>query len=181
MLAHALARPATLGAGRLICLDGPAGAGKTTLAQRLRELAPDAVVLGTDEMLAGWRGLPGLAATVEALLRPLATGRPGRWPRWDWTEDRWAGEQVQQPVPLLVLEGVGCYSPRYAELVTTLAWVEASPATRARRAARRDGDAFAEHWPTWLADEERLHAETGTRRHADVLVRTEDRDLGSQA
>ena len=30
-------RPATLGAGRLVCVDGPAGSGKTTLGAALAE------------------------------------------------------------------------------------------------------------------------------------------------
>ena len=37
---HTLARPPTLGAGRLVCVDGPAGSGKTSLA--------DAVARRTD-------------------------------------------------------------------------------------------------------------------------------------
>ena len=35
MLALAASRPPTLGAGRLVCVDGPAGSGKTTLARAL--------------------------------------------------------------------------------------------------------------------------------------------------
>ncbi|MBM7515127.1 uridine kinase family protein [Nocardioides nitrophenolicus] len=172
VLAAALSRPPTLGAGRLICVDGLAGSGKTTLARGIADLAPEAVVLGTDEMLEGWRGLPGLGASVEALLRPLAEGRPGRWRRWDWYADAWDGTVVVRPGPLLVLEGVGSAAARYASLVTLTVWVEADLDVRLARWLARDGEAMRPHWDAWLADEEALHARERTRERADLVVRT---------
>ncbi|WP_307833381.1 uridine kinase family protein [Pimelobacter simplex] len=168
----ALSRPPTLGAGRLICIDGLAGSGKTTLARGLATLAPEAVVLGTDEMLEGWRGLPGLGASVEALLLPLAAGRPGRWRRWDWYADAWDGTCVVEPTPLLVLEGVGSAAASYAPLVTLTVWVEADLDVRLARWLQRDGEEMRPHWDAWLADEEALHAREGTRERADLVVRT---------
>lgn len=166
------ARPATLGAGRLVCIDGPAGSGKTTLAARLAALAPEAVVLHTDDMLAGWSGLPGLAATLAALLGPLARGEPGRWRRWDWHDGGWAETCTVAPPKLLVLEGVGCWSPAIAGLVTTLVWVEAPAPVRRARGLARDGDAFAPHWEQWAREEAELFARHGTRDHADLVVAT---------
>lgn len=172
VLAAALSRPPTLGAGRLICIDGLAGSGKTTLARALAALAPEAVVLGTDEMLEGWRGLPGLGASVEALLRPLAAGQPGQWRRWDWYAERWDGTSTVAPGPLLVLEGVGSAAASYAELVTLAVWVEADLDVRLARWLARDGEQMRPHWDAWLADEEALHAREGTRERADLVVRT---------
>lgn len=172
ILARALAAPPSLGAGRLICIDGLAGSGKTTLARELAALAPDAVVLGTDEMLEGWRGLAGLGASVEALLRPLAAGRAGTWRRWDWYDDRWAATETVHPVPLLVLEGVGSAAAAYDDLVTLLVWVEADRQTRLERWLERDGEAQRAHWADWLADEAALHERDDTRARADVVIRT---------
>ena len=48
------AAPAKLGRTRLVCIDGPAGAGKTTFAARLADaLVPDAVVLHMDDLYDG--------------------------------------------------------------------------------------------------------------------------------
>lgn len=172
ILAAALSRPPTLGAGRLVCIDGLAGSGKTTLATGLAALAPAAVVIGTDEMLDGWRGLPRLGTSIESLLRPLAEGRPGTWRRWDWYADRWAGTTTVDPSPLLVLEGVGSAAAAYDDLITLLVWVEADRDTRLRRGLARDGDDMRAHWLTWLDDETALHARENTRARADLVLRT---------
>lgn len=172
VIAHAEAHPPTLGSGRLVCIDGLAGAGKTTLAAAIARLRPDSVVLATDEMLEGWRGLPGLGASIEALLRPLAEGRAGRWRRWDWYADRWAEWREVSPVPLLVLEGVGSAAAAYADLVTTVVWVEADRDLRLRRGLARDGGSMREHWTTWLEDEADLHAEERAQDRADLVLRT---------
>jgi hypothetical protein len=167
---HAEARPPTLGAGRLVCVDGLAGAGKTTLAEAIGRVRPGAVVLATDEMLEGWRGLPGLGGRIEALLRPLAAGRPGRWRRWDWYADRWAEWHEVTPGPLLVLEGVGSVGSSYADLVTTVVWVEAPVGDRRDRWLHREGDAA--HFESWAADEAALHARERARDRADLVLRT---------
>lgn len=172
VLALAGSRPPTLGPGRLICIDGLAGSGKTTLAREIADLAPEAVVLGTDEMLEGWRGLPGLGTSIESLLRPLAEDRPGTWRRWDWHADGWAETRTVTPAPLLVLEGVGSAAASYDDLVTVVVWVEAERGTRLERGLARDGERMREHWLTWLEDEVALHEREDTRARADVVVRT---------
>ena len=73
--------PPRLGGTRLVCVDGPAGSGKTTFAGRLAAaLGADAVVVHMDDLYAGWT-LTGAVARLRAgVLRPLADGRPGRLP-----------------------------------------------------------------------------------------------------
>ncbi len=172
LLARCRDQPPTLGGGRLICVDGLAGSGKSTLAGTLASLAPEAVLLGTDEMLEGWRGLPGLGTSVEALLRPLAAGRPGRWRRWDWYADAWAETRTVAPAPLLILEGVGSAAASYDDLITLLVWLEADRDVRLARWLARDGEDARPHWADWLADEEALHTRERTRERADLVVRT---------
>ena len=171
LLALVRSRPATLGGGRLVCLDGPAGSGKSTLAAAFAELTGSPVI-PTDEMLAGWGGLADLADTVVDFLRPLAAGRPGRWRRWDWHTSGWASWHDVEPAPLLVLEGVGCWSPAIAPWVTALAWVEAPDGVRRERALDRDGDVFAPHWDQWARDEAVVFGRDRTRDHADVVIGT---------
>ncbi len=169
MARTALSRPATLHAGRLVCVDGPAGSGKTTLASGIAEVT-GAEVVHTDELLQGWRGLPGLARTLDAMLRPVADGGVGSWRRWDWAADGWAEDHALEPAPLLVVEGVGSGAALIADLVTVLVWVEAPADLRLTRGMLRDGEEMAPQWKQWMVDEEELYAREQTRERADILV-----------
>lgn len=169
VLELARSRPPTLGAGRLVCVDGPAGSGKTTLAAAIAERSGAAVV-HMDDLYPGWDGLPQVAGQLEGLLRPLAEGRAGSYRRYDWHAGRFAEEVTVPPAELLVLEGVGSGSGVVADLVTVLVWIEAGYDVRMRRGLERDGDAFAPYWHAW-AEAERVHyAAERTRDRADVAL-----------
>jgi uridine kinase len=170
VVARVTSAPPTLGRGRLVCVDGPAGSGETTLAGALVDLVPGSRVVHCDELLEGWRGLPGLAATVATLLTPLAAGEAGHWRRWDWVADGWAETHTVRPGGLLVLDGVGCWSPRIADLVGLLVWVEAATDLRLERGIARDGEQMRPHWEQWRLDEHELFARLATRDHADLVV-----------
>ena len=169
-LAHAQARSPTLGDGRLLCIDGPAGSGKTTLAAEMAELAPDARVVHLDDLYDGWSGLCALPDQLDALLLPLARGLAGSYRRYDWHAARFAETVPVEPVELLILEGVGSGSLQHASLVTTLAWVSAPPSLRVRRGIERDGAAVEPHWRQWMVDEAEHFARERTRERADILV-----------
>lgn len=169
VLALARSRPATLGTGRLLCVDGPSGSGKTTLATALARLSPEVKVVHLDALYDGWDGLPRLDAQLAGLLEPLAAGSAGRYHRYDWHAGRYAGEVVVPPAPVLVVEGVGSWSPEFAGLVTLLVWVEAPAEVRLDRAVRRDGASTEALLRQWARDEQEHFARTGARERADVV------------
>lgn len=175
LLERTFARPATLGATRLVCVDGPAGSGKTTLGHALVAGAGrygSARQLHMDDLYEGWSGLgPEVADRLRAgVLEPLERGEPGRYRRYDWDLGRFAEEHVVEPVDLLVVEGVGSASTRYADRVTLLVWVEAPEDLRLRRGIARDGEELRARWLAWMVDEQRHFARERTRHRADVLV-----------
>jgi dephospho-CoA kinase len=100
----------------------------------------------------------------------MAEGGSGSYRRYDWVAGHFAEEVVVEPVPLLVLEGVGSGAARFAPLVTVLVWIEAPHDLRMERGVARDGDTFAPHWERWARDENALFAREHTRERADVLV-----------
>lgn len=163
-------RPATLGSGRLICVDGPAGSGKTTLAAAIAALRPGSPVVHTDDLLTGWRGLPTLHLAVDALLRPLAADRPGTYLRYDWLAGAPDETVSVTPTGLLVLEGCGSGSRVHADLATVLVWVSAPADQCLARGVERDGPEVAAHWQQWARDEDELFRREDTRERADVLV-----------
>jgi uridine kinase len=159
-----------LGRTRLVCVDGPAGSGKTTLAALLVD-ALGAAVVHMDDLYAGWTltgAFPRLAAGV---LRPLAEGRPGSYRRYDWAAGRFVPAPTAVPVPdVLVIEGCGS-CPRAVDPWAVLRmWVEASPQLRLIRGLARDGAALEPEWRRWQETEAAAFAAERTRERADVLV-----------
>lgn len=173
MVAHALGQGPTLGGGRLVCIDGPAGSGKTTLASAVAELG-QATVVHLDDLYPGWDGLFAVDPLVLGVLRPLTAGRAGQYRRYDWHAGAYQELHEVEPVPLLVLEGVGAGNRAWERLITTLVWVEAPEEIREVRGVARDGPAVLPHWSAWARDEQRLFREQGTRERADLVVYTGD-------
>ena len=170
--ARVLAAPPRLGAVRLVCVDGPAGSGKTTFAGRLTEaLGDDAGLLHLEDLYAGWTLTGAVARLSAGVLRPLAEGRPGSHHRYDWTAGRFADEAVAVPVPrVLVVEGCGSCARALDRWTTLRIWVEAPPELRLSRGLARDGADLAAHWRRWQEDEARHFAADDTRARADVRV-----------
>jgi hypothetical protein len=165
----AAARAPTLGAGRLVCVDGPAGSGKTTLGAAVAALT-GAPVIHTDDLMAGWRGLDAVGRQLGSVVAALSGGRDASYRRYDWELGRY-GETV--PVPSsawLVAEGVGSGAAALAPYTTVLVWVEVDDELRLARGLDRDGAAMEDHWRTFMADERALFERDRTRERADVLV-----------
>lgn len=173
VLALVDAGPARLDGGRLLCVDGPAGSGKTTLAEAVLRERPGALV-HLDDLLAGWDGpFSDLVETVVAdVLAPLAAGRPAAYRRYDWLAGAFA-ERV--PVPagdLLVVEGVASGSAAVTAHAAALVWVEAPHDLRRERGIARDGEAFAPHWDAWARREAAHFARERIRQRADLVIST---------
>jgi uridine kinase len=176
--------PPTLGGGRLVCVDGPAGSGKTTLAAALRRGFRDALrgagapadpvpvrVLHMDNVYAGWAGLDeGIATVATSVVAPLRDGRPGHYRRYDWHRACFAEQRVVAPCDVLVIEGVGSGSSSYDDAITCLVWVDTPSDVRLSRGLARDGEQLREQWPAWTAREQAMFARERTRDRADLVV-----------
>lgn len=184
IVSRVLGRPPTLGTGRLVCVDGPAGSGKTTLAAALGRGFRDALrdpgapadlthvrMLHMDNVYDGWAGLDeGMATVASSVVAPLRAGQPGRYRRYDWHRSRFAEERVVPPCDVLVIEGVGSGGAAYDDVITCLVWVETPSDVRLERGLERDGEGVREHWLAWSEREQAMFARQGTRARADLVV-----------
>jgi hypothetical protein len=162
------ALPPSCGTVRVVAVDGPSAAGKSTCAARLSAALDGAPVVHSDDFPVPWDGdplawWPPLTAHV---LDPLGAGRPARFRRYDWRRGVYA-ERLEIPVgPVLIIEGVG--AAMAGAPVAFRIWVEAPPAVRRRRAAARGDELDA--WDRWAVAEARHFATDRTRERADLVI-----------
>ena len=166
------AAPPRLGATRLVCVDGPAGSGKTTFAGRLAGvLGADAVLVHMDDLYAGWTLTGAVARLSAGVLRPLADGVPGAYHPYDWAADRFDPDPVPvAAAPVLVVEGCGSGARVLAPWTSLLVWVEAPQPLRLARGLARDGAALEAHWRRWQRTEAAAFAAEDTRARAGLRI-----------
>ncbi len=176
LASRVLEAPPRLGPVRLVCIDGPAGAGKSTLAAAVAARLSgrhtmDVEVVHMDDLYEGWSGLGGVWARVEdQVLRPLAEGRTARFHRYDWLAGAFAA-WVDVPCPdVLVLEGCGSAPRAVDDRAAVRVFVDAPEDVRLARGLARDGAEQREHWLAWMSAEAAEFAREGTRERADVVV-----------
>jgi uridine kinase len=175
LAATVLRRPPRLGAGvRLVAVDGPSGAGKTSFAVRLGKWL-DAPVVHTDDLLDGWDDQFTFWTRLEELvLGPLRRGETASYRRYRWELGEFAGPPVTvDPAPAVLLEGVSAARREIRSELSLAVFVEAPPDLRLARALARDGDdslAFRAYLERWRAAEDRHFAEDQTAAAADVVV-----------
>jgi uridine kinase len=167
------AAPPRCGAVRVVCVDGPAGSGKTTLAGALADALDQGPVIHMDDLYRGWAQElgPELATRVGAwLLDAWEVGLPGRHLRYDWRQARYTQWIDVEPAPIVVLEGCGSASAGIRRRASLVVWVQAPHAVRLARGVARDGESLAPEWHRWLEHEEAHFRTDGTRAAADVIV-----------
>jgi hypothetical protein len=166
-----LSAPPGLGRTRLVCVDGPACAGKSTLAERLVGVLGGCPVIHMDDLYEGWQGLPTVGDRLRSwVLDPMLAGCTGRFRRYDWTAGAYAEWHDVPAAPALVVEGVGSAGRQVDGVATLVIWVEADSATRFARGQVRDGGAFGPYWDAWADAERRHFAAEDTRTRADLVV-----------
>ncbi len=180
-----LTGPPRLGPVRLLAVDGPSGAGKTTVAAdlvgRLRAEGVAVAEVPTDHFATWADPVAWWPRLVSGVLEPLRAGRPGAYRRTDWsTGVPTPGGSVDVPVPdVLVVEGVSAGRVSVRPWLTLLAWVDLpDAAARLARVVARDGAASAADLAAWQRFERGWFAVDGTHAAADLVLSSTGRDRG---
>jgi len=168
-------RPPAGTATRIVAVDGPGGAGKSTLAERLAE-ALDAPVVHTDDFASWDEPLDWWPRLRDEVLVPLSRGERARYRKSDWSgsgREEW-GEV--SPEAFVVLEGVSASRVAFRPFLAFAIWVETPRELRLARGLERDGEAMRGQWEAWMAEEDAYVERERPHERADAVVRG-DREL----
>jgi len=141
---------------RVIAIDGRGGAGKTTLAERLRAVVPDSAIVHTDDIAWNHACFDWGALLAEHVLQPLHRGeavdfRPDAW----IAHDRPGSIVVPAGADLIWVEGTGIIRAELAPWLDASIWLQGDLDDQERLLVARDGDSLdqQEHVADWLREE----------------------------
>ena len=147
---------ALCGNSRIVSIDGPAGSGKTTLANEIViEFAKSRVevsVIHLDEIYEGWETALDsiLFERINAwILTPIKNGLGPRHLKFDWYSNKYESWSELPVTPIVIIEGVGSGHTSLREQVSQAIWVEADEHLLLDRVVERDGVAVRDEMLIW--------------------------------
>jgi thymidylate kinase len=138
----------------LLAIDGPAGAGKTTLAAKLEaEFSAHSTVrtIHMDDLYEGWDGALGsaLTQTLEEITSAHLSGNECIIKVFNWHLMKFDREEVIAPSDYLILEGVGAAQAVVRKAGATTYWLDIDAETGLKRVLARDGAHIEKEMRQW--------------------------------
>jgi uridine kinase len=158
---------------RIVAVDGPGGAGKSSFAQWLGPRLDDADVIQTDDFASWDNPVDWWPHLLELALEPLARGITARYqPTAGAPEER---QPIQiEPSGTVILEGVTASRRAFQPYLAYWIWIETPRAVRLQRGLARDGAAARARWEQWMAAEDRYIESERPAERADIVLRGDD-------
>jgi len=156
-----------------VCIDGPAGAGKTTLAALLLEEFPHAHVVHLDDLYNGWDNALDTDLTerlVRCIRDPLLGGQSIRYQRYDWYAGRFSDHIDLGVGRMLILEGVGAAQRQMRAHAALSVFIDIDPEMGRARVIERDGALSIDHIEAWQREEQRHFAADDTRNGVTLHI-----------
>ena len=138
----------------LLAIDGPAGAGKTTLAAKLEvELSAHSTVrtIHMDDLYNGWDGALGqsLTDTLEEIASAHLSDQECTIKVFNWHLMKFDREEIIAPTDYLILEGVGAAQSVVRKAGATTYWLDIDTETGLKRVLARDGAQIEKQMRLW--------------------------------
>ncbi len=161
----------------VIAIDGPAGAGKTTLAhEAFLALSPkmSVNVIHMDDLYDGWEN--ALTDDLTQILTHLVTKHkaqePMQFSKYNWTTSEFETAEMLAPADLLILEGVGSGDKSLQDQFAALIWIDIDPEVGVKRVIERDGTGVEIQMQKWLGTQQQYFSQHSTREKADFILTT---------
>jgi uridine kinase len=162
-----LARP---GPVRLVAIDGPGGAGKSTFAAVLAEAFDGAPVVPTDDFASADNPIDWWPRLLEQVIAPLSRREAVRYRRYDWASESLAEWRIVPPAPVVIIEGVTAGRAEWKDHLAYVIWLDTQRDVRLARGLARDGTGALDAWHGWMTAEDDHYRRDPTRERADVII-----------
>jgi len=158
----------------LIAIDGPAGAGKTTLAAKLHEefsATQSVAVIHMDDLYNGWSDALSdeLSEKLGRIVRQYSLGSAFEIEIFNWSSMKFDGVQRIEPSNVLILEGVGAAQKIVRDANAITYWLDIEPAIGLKRVLARDGHEIEVFMHQWQLDQEIHFVRDKTRENAQHI------------
>ena len=161
----------------IIAIDGPAGAGKTTLAHEIYlalSLKMSVNVIHMDDLYDGWDNALGadLSAILKYLVNQHQKSSSAQIKRYNWSTSSFGESENIEPADLLILEGVGSGDKSLQDDLAALIWIDIDPEIGVMRVIDRDGYQVEDEMKKWLGTQQEYFSQHSTREKADFILTT---------
>lgn len=170
----------------LIAIEGFGGSGKSTSAEKLKQLLPNAEAIKIDAFILKepaqnaepWEQVFDRKRLEQQVLEPASNDQRVSYQRLDWAKNALSPSVELPKVDYLIIDGISSYHPDIEHYYDFKIWVEAPIEVAKQRGQQRDSDnENAVLWDKWarcdLDYQEKYHSE----KRADFIV---DNSKGKQ-
>lgn len=157
----------------LIAIDGPAGSGKTSLANQLSNQLSSVTTIHMDDLYNGWED--ALTTTLtrnlkEWVINPLTQRQSVNYQKFDWSINQYGSSVEVRDIKLLILEGVGAAQAIIRENADLTIWIEVGPQIGLARVLNRDGDQLLPYMLKWQERESAHFLKDQTKENCQIFV-----------
>lgn len=161
----------------IIAIDGPAGSGKTTLADTLSlALSPQmtTTVIHMDGLYPGWDDAfgPVLTETLLWLTQSHKEKKDLHYSTFNWATSEFDPPHTVASSQLLILEGVGSAQRAIEGQLVTSIWLDLDPLIGFQRVIERDGQSITTQMQKWLHQQEQHFAIDKTKERCEFILST---------
>jgi len=159
----------------IIAIDGPAGAGKTTLAEHLSaalSLKYKCTTLHMDDLYNGWKNAfdHHLSDALISACRAHQRSQKFSLSHYNWSKGEFGPAQEAPQSELLILEGVGSTQSAIRPLLNASIWIDIEAQAGLARVLKRDGEGISPQMQDWLNLQEQHFRENDSQNAADFVL-----------
>ncbi|PEM28781.1 uridine kinase family protein [Bacillus wiedmannii] len=175
----------------LIGIDGCGGAGKSTLANKIKSKFSTVTIVHMDDFYLpssqiinehptnksigadfDWKRL------LQEVLDPISNGIEGCYKRYDWETDSLAETHTVPAIGIVIIEGVYATRQELAEMYDLKIWVNCPRETRIKRGIARDGETARDMWENnWMVAEDMYVESHKPHEFADFIIDGTNQEL----